>query len=400
MPDHQQNTLKLSHSKPNILFITHDANRAGAQLFLLNIMKDFKLKGFEMELLCLTKWGPLLPEFEAICSVSSVPDSNQGRMSKLFGGHPDDATMSYIRARYQRFDINLIYANTMACSSLAVIAKKALDVPLISHIHELQFSLEMYAEKEGRKRLFNISDGVIACSQAVADNLIHNNGVNHEKVKVIHSFIDNQNVIEVIENSNTAQIYEEFNLPDNKFLVGACGNAEWRKGLDIFINIAQETTQRLSSVHFVWIGVKPEGEYYDQVIYDVRKMGIENQITFIPPTPKAVEIINILDAFLVSSREDPFPLVMLEAALCKKPILGFENSGGCSEFVKDRAGLLAKYMHISGVVDNLKKLMESQELQKEKGETGKRQILELYNFEQSSQKLKEYLEELCSEIEL
>lgn len=353
-----------------------------------------------MELLCLTKWGPLLPEFEAICPVSTVPDSNQGRMSKLFGGNPEDSIMSYIRVRYQRSDIDLIYANTIACAGLATIAKKALEVPLISHIHELQFSLDMYADTEDKQRLFELSDGVIACSQAVADNLIANNGVNQNKIEVIHSFIDNERVIEVIENSNSEQIFEEFQLPQDQFLVGACGNAEWRKGLDIFINIAQEASQKLNSVHFVWIGVKPEGDYYDQVMYDVRKMGIENQITFIPPTPKAVEIINTLDAFLVSSREDPFPLVMLEAALCEKPILGFENSGGCSEFVKDKAGLLAKYMHISGVVDNLKTFIENEQLRKEKGETGKRQILELYNFEQSSLKLKNYLEQFQTENEV
>lgn len=387
----------MSSSKPKILFISHDANRAGAQLFLLNIMKDFKQKGFEMELLCLTKWGPLLPEFEEICAVSTVPESNQGRIPKLFGGNPDDATLSYIKARYYRFNLDLIYANTIACAGLAVLAKRALDIPLISHIHELQFSLDMYASKEDKENLFSLSDGIIACSQAVADNLIANNGVDERKVEVIHSFVDNDRVMDTIQQSDPEQIRAEFGLPKGQFLVGACGNAEWRKGLDIFISIAQEAITRLDSVHFVWIGVKPEGEYYEQVMYDVRKMGIENKITFISPTPKAVEIINILDAFLVSSREDPFPLVMLEAALCEKPILGFENSGGCSEFVKDQAGLLASYMHISGVVENLNAFVENEKLRREKGRTGRKQILELYNFEQSSLKLKNYLAKFQTE---
>ena len=36
-----------------ILFISHDANRAGAQLFLLSIMRYLKQKGVEMQLLLL-----------------------------------------------------------------------------------------------------------------------------------------------------------------------------------------------------------------------------------------------------------------------------------------------------------------------------------------------------------
>ncbi|MGR3809810.1 glycosyltransferase family 4 protein [Jiulongibacter sp. NS-SX5] len=380
-------------SQPNILFISHDANRAGAQLFLLNIMKDFKERGYEMELLCLTKWGPLLPEFEKLCPVNSIPESNQGRMSKIFGSNPDDAVKSFIRARYLRLGFDFIYANTIASANLAIAAKKALRIPLISHIHELQFSLDMYARPEDKTEFLELSDGVIACSQAVGDNLIEHNAVNNSKVKVIHSFVDNDDVLQRVQNSNSADILKEFNIPSNKYLVGACGNAEWRKGLDIFINIAQEASMELNDVHFVWIGTKKEGEYYDQIMYDVRKMGIGDNLTFISPTPKAVEIINSLDTFLVSSREDPFPLVMLEAALCEKPILGFHNSGGCSEFVKDEAGLLANYMHVGGVVKNLKTFIQQPQIAKSKGENGKKQVLDLYNFTQSSEKLRNYLEQ-------
>ncbi|MDZ7933464.1 MAG: hypothetical protein U5M51_00480 [Emticicia sp.] len=50
-----------------ILFVSHDANRAGAQLFLLSIMKYLKQKGIEMNLLLLLAVVVLEAEFAEIC---------------------------------------------------------------------------------------------------------------------------------------------------------------------------------------------------------------------------------------------------------------------------------------------------------------------------------------------
>ncbi len=382
-------------SKPKILFISHDANRAGAQLFLLNIMKDFKASGYSMELLCLVKWGPLLEEFEAVCTVKGLPQQeDSGRIKRLFSKGIENRQIEYIKSEFRNGNFDLIYANTIASAQGALMLKEELNVPLITHIHELQFSLDLYANEVERNKLLTDSEGIIACSQAVSDNLIKNDPRLKDKTTVIHSFVDNEAVLNTLIHTNSRAIKEEFGIPQNTYLVGACGNAEWRKGLDVFINFvaaAQQDQELKDKVHFVWIGVKKEGEYFDKIAYDVAKMGIGNSISFIAPTPKAIEIINSLDVFLVSSREDPFPLVMLEAALCEKPILGFEKSGGCGEFVKDSAGLLTEYLNIQGLVENLKFLRNNPDLSSLKGQTGKKQVLELYNFDTSVIKLKKYL---------
>ena len=48
--------------------------------------------------------------------------------------------------------------------------------------------------------------------------------------------------------------------------------------------------------------------------------------------------------FFLSSREDPFPLVMLEAAFQGKPIVGFKGSGGVNDFLKEFPDLLVGYL--------------------------------------------------------
>ena len=380
--------------KKNILFVSHDANRAGAQLFLLNIMKDFKAKGFGIQLICLNKWGPLLPDFEAVCEVLETPNNSSKKEAVLSRIFKSGGLKQFIKKNYSQRGIDFIYSNTIATASSAIQIKEALSVPLIAHIHELSFSLSLYASKTDKDNFLKSADGIIACSQAVKDNLINDDPTLSDKTEVIHSFIDNERVLKLHQVSDIKAIKKEFDLPEGTLLAGACGNAEWRKGLDVFINLANTMSQKTLSkpLHFVWIGLKPEGQYYEQIMYDVVKMNIEDMISFIAPTPKAVEIINALDFFIVSSREDPFPLVMLEAALCKKPILGFKNTGGCSEFVKDEAGILSNYLDTEGMSENLITLSRDETLRNQKGLNGHNSILNTYNFEHSVQKLEAYMD--------
>ena len=338
--------------------------------------------------------GPLNSAFKEICEVKDFnSEKNKSKLDFIKIFKNGDQTNPKLRKELllKRFD--LIYVNTIASSDGGIWAKNVLNIPLITHIHELQYSLELYSSQKNRLDLLEISEKIIACSEAVKDNLVNNYVTLASKIIVIHSFIDENEVNRIRKESKPVEIKNEFGIPLEHFLVGACGNAEWRKGLDVFVNLALQALEDKNplKLHFVWIGLKPEGSYYEQIMYDVRKMELTEFVTFIKPTSKAIDIIDLLDVFVVSSREDPFPLVMLEAAFCQKPILGFKNTGGCSEFVKNEAGILSPYLDVVDMATNLKILAENETLRKTFGINGQNQILHDYNFEQSALKLEKEL---------
>ncbi len=65
-----------------------------------------------------------------------------------------------------------------------------------------------------------------------------------------------------------------------------------------------------------------------------------------------------MDVFFLSSREDPFPLVMLEAAHVGKPIVGVRASGGVSDFLKGLDELLVESWDVEGLVDKISSLLQ------------------------------------------
>lgn len=368
-----------------ILFVSHDVNRAGAQLFILSIMKYFKQKDIEIVLLAINNWGSLKDEFSELFPVYFLNNGSAEKKKSFF-----EKQQNAIEKIKKHHTIDLIYLNTIASVDLLPELYKTFEVPIVSHIHELQYSIAQYGSPNSLENLFKYSTKIIACSQAVADNLKEFS--NSNDIQVVHSFVENTEILNKAEKSDAKAIKEKYGLSSDKIWICACGNADWRKAPDIFLQIASTTLKNHPKFGFVWIGIKNEGELFDQLKYDEKKLGIENEIKWISPTNEAVEIINSCDVFLVSSREDPFPLVVLEAALCGKTILGFKNTGGVDEFIDESCGFKVDYLNVLEMSKQISAL-NSQNI-KILGEKSRDKVLTKYNFEISIKKIESIFKEL------
>jgi glycosyltransferase involved in cell wall biosynthesis len=383
-------------SKKNILFVSHDANRAGAQIFLYNIMTSLKGEGYGVVLLIINDWGTYKDVFESNFPTYYLTQHNK-----------QETTFSRIKNKFirdqnifeqlnTRYTFDLVYANTIASVGILKYLTKHIKAPILTHIHELSYSISQFGQKHALHDLFKYSSSIIACSKAVKSNLVKSHPEAEYKIEVIHSFVNNQKILETHHQSNPENkrlLRQKYGLEENVFLVGSCGNADWRKAPDLFCQIAKHSClNKSSNIHFLWIGIEPESELLRQLKFDAEKMGITNNITWIPPTPDAIQIINLLDVFLVCSREDPFPLVMLEAALCQKPILGFKDTGGAEEFIENHCGYLANYADSAQLAAYILDLKENVSLKDKFGEQAQKNVMDLYNFENSIKKIKKLMD--------
>jgi glycosyltransferase involved in cell wall biosynthesis len=82
---------------------------------------------------------------------------------------------------------------------------------------------------------------------------------------------------------------------------------------------------------------------------------------------------------------------MLEAALAQKTMIGFENTGGCSEFIEEDAGILIPYLNTQLMAGNIIKLFKNQSFAKQLGQKAKEKVLKKYSFANSIIKIEELL---------
>jgi glycosyltransferase involved in cell wall biosynthesis len=118
-------------------------------------------------------------------------------------------------------------------------------------------------------------------------------------------------------------------------LVICVGYADLRKGFDLFLQLWRLVRSTSSSVtHFCWVGdIDPTlKDWMTNEIADAERTG-----TFHMPGYRkdVAALLSAADAFVLTSREDPFPSVVLEALYAGLPIMAFADSGGIPELLRE-----------------------------------------------------------------
>jgi glycosyltransferase involved in cell wall biosynthesis len=384
-------------NQKKILFISHDANRAGSQLLLLQLLRHLKEREVPMHLL-LCNGGDLEDEFAQVVRITrlnkertAVNKPLAGKILKtvklynLYEEHTVQKEQERIAADLDTENIGLVFVNSIAnADAYHGLLSFLHHLPMVLFVHELGMSVKIYTQEEHLSFLLKKANHLIAVSRAVADYYINVYGFPADAVSTF-TLIDHVHVDEKLKGIDLDLARKNYRIPSDAVVIGGCGNAEWRKGNDIFNWIAREVIQKTSQlpVYFLWVGAGPQHDIYELIENDIALMGLSDRIILIPPTAQALDYIGRFDVLLMSSREDPYPLVVLEAALAEIPVVCFEGAGGAPELIEDDAGFVVPYMDISAASAALVKLIIDPDLRRKMGEKGRQKVLSRHNVEKS-----------------
>lgn len=380
-----------------ILFVSHDANRAGSQLLLLQLLRLLKERGVPMHLL-LCSGGELEKDFEAVVGVTRLYQTikvnatpftgkllKKVPLYKYYQQHSAHKINERIASELAHQNIGLVFVNSIANSGVYYDFLKFLHhVPLVLFVHELGMSVKVYTHEKQLNFMLKKTGHLIAVSHAVADYYIKKYNYPENQVSTF-TLIDHEHIDQKVKSVQRDILEKTYNVPQDAIVIGGCGNAEWRKGNDIFNWIAKRVIHKTSPlpVYFVWIGAGPQHEIYELIESDIRLMGLSDKIILVPPTPHALDYINRFDVLLLSSREDPYPLVVLEAALQEIPVVCFEDAGGAPELIEADAGFVVPYMDISAASEAIIQLVLDPSLRETLGRMGRKKVLERHNTDKS-----------------
>ena len=312
--------------KKKILIISHDANPGGAQNSILNFSKILSSLDFELHII-LKQGGLLNKEFENLGSCYL--------WNKL------DITNSNIFIRILNKFINLNHSNNLKITKKINILNPELcvsntitnydiiqglnkeKIKIITWVHELNYMFKVIEKVslERPKETINSTNFFLCASKAVQKHLLDSYEIPVDKTYVLYEIISDQEPNEIVKENLS-------------FKVGGCGSIGWRKGSDIFLNLANEiiNVMKLRDISFEWLGSHKDSIGLLQFEEEIKKLNLEKHVIVKPFTNNPTEFMKSINLFLMTSREDPFPLVNLEAGLNKSPILCFSGTGGSEEF--------------------------------------------------------------------
>ena len=259
------------------------------------------------------------------------------------------------RIKHARYDG--IVANTIANGGLLRLLEP-LELPFTLYVHELETSIRIYSRPADLDYELSRVSHVFCGSEAVRQNLIAHHGLTTGNTSVLNSLIHTQTLLTKLAAVDRQAVRQRLGIPANAVVVGGCGNAEWRKGVDLFLLVARQLLGTHPDTHFVWVGVPESGEETQRLQYDLDRMGITDRVHLLPPGGDYLDYVACFDLFTLTSREDPYPLVMLEAGLNRNPVLCFDQSGGSPDYVGADTGCLLPYLDLSAMAAVLGRLAD------------------------------------------
>jgi glycosyltransferase involved in cell wall biosynthesis len=374
-----------------VLFISHDFAAAGAQMLLLRLMRWLRAnRDVELEILVARPRGA--------CAQASAAE--QRVLSGFSEMGPVHFLSDLTRApenlgRIRRGEYRLVYANTGTLGWLLP-SLRPFHCPVVSHVHELAFWLEKRTGLEVLARQVACTDRFIACSTSVRDYLAGRPAVPPEAIDVIHDCGSAVMSLQARQLHSREDIRRELDIADGAFVVVACGTFDWRKGADLFVPLCVALRRKLGGRDFraLWIGDFGPDLVRAQFVHEVHVAGLTGKVSLLGQQKEPWRWMLAADAFALPSREDPFPIVMLEAGAFGLPVVGFENSGGVTEFVGRDAGLVVPYLDVEAFADALHRLAANPGLARTLGQVARERATGIYDETISFSRIADVMGEL------
>lgn len=171
-------------------------------------------------------------------------------------------------------------------------------------------------------------------------------------------------------------------LPPDWPIVLAVGLGDERKGLDHFLAVARIVNdRRMRPCAFVWIG-RVDDEY---------RASLAASGQWPDPMPDYLRLPGYVsdtavhhraaDVFALTSREDPFPNVVLESMDAGVPVVAFAGTGGGARLAEAVAGRVVSSFDVEAYADAVEALLDDQEARQATGALAARTVDERYSFE-------------------
>lgn len=245
---------------------------------------------------------------------------------------PKPSAKNYLRLikTFRELSPDVVHCHLYSATRIAAMTAKIAGVEkVIETIH-----IEEVWRKGLKKALFCSVDGMtgrlfvdryIAVSHAVSDYYQKNKWVPGEKISVIHNTTDHKSV--------------EFKEKEFSFNIGFLGRLVEQKGVDTLIRSISLLNKKGVSCH-LYIG--GTGPLMDELQKLTKDLGIQDSVSFLGNVSDKDAFFKMTDIFVLPSRYEGFPLVLLEAGMYQMPVVATEVSGTPEIIKNNETGFLVK----------------------------------------------------------
>lgn len=367
--------------KNRALFISHFDEKSGAPKALYNILK-FILTNYELQVDVLVCQPKKIGFFENLANEPNIKTKplitydNSYKKSKFLLINKLENFIRRLSASVKlkktiknynkKYDF--IFFNSVSYNYFETELNKIV-IPKFLYLHEGSIFLD--ETLNGDYSFFKNFNHIFVPSLQVKKNLIKQN-LDKYCITVLQLFLDEN---ELISNANRIELKKDF-------VVGNLAVFRPNKAMEYFLATVKlyKELYPTDNIIFKWKGVKFENSMTKVTRYEIENANLQNTVFLEEYSENASEFFQTIDVLLVTSKQETFSFVVLEAANNSKPSIVFDDVVGASDFVKEYGGIVVDYLSIKQIVDGLKKYYENRELLNQHGKASNELLRSKYSY--------------------
>jgi len=369
------------------LFVCHEGQRTGAPLLLLWLIRWLLANTAIRPVVALMRDGPLREEFSALCptytfSTRPVAERWHKRLRRRLTPSQTSDPDTWLASIVATVKPDCLYLNTLVLGyCLGKLDVERTRIKVISHGHEMELGLLLSSRPDLVRLQLARSDVVVCCAESVRKNLIETHHANPKTALVITEYIPYASPSELLnlncQDSSQAVVDTLRALHEQgTFLFGFAGSPIDRKGFDLFPQLVKSCAHRFGEIPFkaVWVGCGPESIAHQKADRDLRLLGVREHALLLGGVSCGPAALQQLDVLSLLSREDPYPVVALEAGAMAIPTVCFRQSGGIAELAEQGYGVPIDYLDLDAFAAALVQLQQQPQLRHALGQRIQEQV--------------------------
>jgi O-antigen biosynthesis protein len=330
--------------QPRIGLVLHDAHRHGAQLNALALTRTLVTEHNVRLTVLLGGPGELAAEYAALAPTEIVP-----------GNFADMTFWRDAARRLAASGVTAVFCNTLV-SAQAIGPLREEGLRVIQLVHELPSLIRQYGLEAAAREAAAHAAAIVFASAHIRDRFLEVVGQIRNRAVLRHQGIYVRRLSADERRSVRAVTRRALGIADNQLVVLGVGYGDVRKGLDLWPRLGRQVLKECPDAVFLWVGrVDPGLRHWLE--HDLRMIGLERRVVLVGESTDMAGMYAAADAYVLTSREDPFPSVVIEAMANGLPTVVFDASGGIVELVRNAGGVSVPYLDVDAMARELVRLL-------------------------------------------
>jgi glycosyltransferase involved in cell wall biosynthesis len=205
-----------------------------------------------------------------------------------------------------------------------------------------------------------------------------------KKISILRNGIDLDEV-RAAEHRDQTELRRELRIDDSKINIGFVGQIMRPKGLDELVTAMAEVQKSHPDAALYIVGDHCADAFrgYQTELEDlIRKVGLTN-VTFTGWRADALDIVSLMDIFVLPSHAEGVPKSVIEAMAMGKPVLT-TRVGSIPDLVDhDETGILVPAKDVRALAENLDRLITDDDLRRRLGQNARAMAVNNYSVQEN-----------------